>query len=249
MLLQTKGVLTRPWVILELYTAITNQVPVVALNIKNAFAYDYGEAAELLMHLDEELERANPGAADLLREQGVDPVDAAFRLTDALPNIISTTFDPNGSTRQIEAALQDLADQIHNAQPIAPTTNKEEWLEKRRQQKMKLATRKARPHGQGQAPAAGKTSSAAAQRMARVPDTVPELPGEVLVRSELLAQIKSEILNEAGSPTAALTSEMAKHKSSVHGMGGVGREFRAPPAPLRSGPSAPCTYVRLPLVW
>ena len=33
----------RPWVILELYTAITNNVPVVALNVNNASAYDYGD--------------------------------------------------------------------------------------------------------------------------------------------------------------------------------------------------------------
>ena len=109
MLLQTKGVLTRPWVILELYTAITNQVPVVALNVMNNYAYEYSEASELLMHLDEVLDRVNPGAADLLREQGVDPVDAAFRLSSALPGIISTDFYPNGSTRQIEAALEDPA--------------------------------------------------------------------------------------------------------------------------------------------
>mgnify|MGYP001209048905 CR=1 FL=1 len=33
----------RPWVILELYTAITNNVPVVALNVNNSYAYDYGD--------------------------------------------------------------------------------------------------------------------------------------------------------------------------------------------------------------
>ena len=33
-LLQTKSVLTRPWVILELYTAITHDVPIVALNVQ-----------------------------------------------------------------------------------------------------------------------------------------------------------------------------------------------------------------------
>ena len=32
-LLQTKGVLTRPWVILELYTALTNNVPIVCVNV------------------------------------------------------------------------------------------------------------------------------------------------------------------------------------------------------------------------
>ena len=33
-LLQTKSVLTRPWVILELYTAITHDVPIVALSVQ-----------------------------------------------------------------------------------------------------------------------------------------------------------------------------------------------------------------------
>ena len=36
--------LTRPWVILELYTAITHGVPIVALNVNNANPYDYGSA-------------------------------------------------------------------------------------------------------------------------------------------------------------------------------------------------------------
>ena len=220
-LLQTKEVLTRPWVILELYTAITNQVPVVSLNVMNAFPYDYGDAEELLTFLDEDLDRVNPGAADLLRKQGVDLVDVAFRLADALPAIISTEFNPNGSTRQIEAALGDLADQIRHAQPIAPpTVTKEEWLEER---KVAKAKRKHRPHGSGRDQGG---NSAAEQILADVPSTVPELPGALLVRSELIAQIKSELLNETGSSTAALTSKKAKHKSSVHGMGGVGAYVR-----------------------
>ena len=216
-LLQTKGVLTRPWVILELYTAITNQVPVVALNVMNAFEYDYGDAKQRLTFLDEDLDRVNLDATALLREQGVDPVDAAFRLANALPAIISTEFNPNGSTRQIEAALGDLADQIRLAKPIAPpTVTKEEWLEER---KLTKATRNHRPHGSGRGQGAG---GAAAQLLAEVPNTVPELPGALLVRAELIAQIKFELLNETGSSTAALTSKKAKHKSSVHGMGGVG---------------------------
>ena len=217
-LLQTKGVLTRPWVILELYTALTNQVPVVALNVMNANPYEYSEAAELLMHLDVDLDGMNPGATDMLQEHGVDPVDAAFRLADALPAIISTNFDPNGSTRQIEATLGDLADQIHHAKPIVPPPiSKEEWLEKRRQ---KTGATKRKEHGKGQRLAT--TGSSAEQKLPDVPDTVPELPGALLVRSDLIAQIKSELLNETGSATAALTSKNAKHKSSVHGMGGVG---------------------------
>ena len=229
MLLQTKGVLTRPWVILELYTAITHQVPVVGLNIFNAFPYEYSEAAELLMHLDVELDRLNPGATDMLREHGVDPVDAAFRLANALPAIISTEFNPNGHARHIEATLEILADQIRHAKPIVPPSiSKEDWLEKRRQHTTTMAKQRGKPHGRGQGQGLASTGSAAAQKLADVPDTVPELPGALLVRAELIAQIKSEILNEAGSSTAALTSDRAKHKSSVHGMGGVGTKYHTP---------------------
>ena len=127
-LLQSKGVLTRPWVILELFTAITNHVPVVALNVHNASPYDYGKAMDFLLHFDEEIDIANPGAAELLLEQGVDPVDVAFILSDALPNIISTDFNPNGSSRQIQASLEDLAETMRRAEPIAPSVGKEEWL-------------------------------------------------------------------------------------------------------------------------
>ena len=72
-ILQSRKVLTRPWVILELYTALTHDVPIVALNIQNAFRYDYSQALEFMMYFDQEIEIANPGAAQLLIEQGVDP--------------------------------------------------------------------------------------------------------------------------------------------------------------------------------
>ena len=38
-------------------------------------------------HFDNEIDIANPGAAELLREQGVDPEDVAYRLSDALHKI------------------------------------------------------------------------------------------------------------------------------------------------------------------
>ena len=118
-LLQTKSVLTRPWVILELYTAITSHVPIVALNVSNASTYEYAAAMEFLSRFDAEIDTANPGAAELLREQGVDPVHVAYLLSAVLPNIISTDFNPNGSTRQLAASLEDLADQTRHTKPIA----------------------------------------------------------------------------------------------------------------------------------
>ena len=50
-LFQSKEVLQRPWCLLELYTAITEGVPIVALNCIGK-GYDFAEAAELLMHLE-----------------------------------------------------------------------------------------------------------------------------------------------------------------------------------------------------
>ena len=85
-LLQTRSVLERPWVILELYTAITHGVPIVALNVANAFPYNYGAALDFLTHFDLEIDIANPGAANLLVEHGVDPVDVAHCLSTVLPS-------------------------------------------------------------------------------------------------------------------------------------------------------------------
>ena len=88
-LLQSKGVLTRPWVIMELHTAITNDVPIVALNVqKDSCPYDYAAASDFLLHFDQDIDIANPGAAQLLIDTGIDPVDVAWRLSDCLPNII-----------------------------------------------------------------------------------------------------------------------------------------------------------------
>ena len=115
---------------------------------------------------------------------------------------------------------------------LSALQQKKEAMAKR---KAERAGREMQLHGRGQG--LETTSSGAAQKLADVPITVPEhtariladvpitvpeLPGALLIRSELIEQIKSELLNETGSSTAALTSKKAKHKSSVHGMGGVG---------------------------
>ena len=55
-LLQSKGVLTRPWVILELHTALTHDVPIVALNVSNASTYEYAAAMEFLSRFDAEID-------------------------------------------------------------------------------------------------------------------------------------------------------------------------------------------------
>jgi hypothetical protein len=218
-LLQSKGVLTRPWVIAELYTAVTSDVPIVALNVRNSYAYDYAEALDFLMFFDQEIDIANPGAAQLLIDMGVDPEDVAYRLSDCLPNIISTDFNPNASEKVIQASLEDLVDSIRKASPIAPSVSKEEWLEKRKAYKPN-SVKKA--HGASEGVVVANTAAEAAP-LADVPHTVPELPAAYIVRNEDLAQLKTALLDKGGSSSTALTSKKRQNKVGAHGMGGVGK--------------------------
>ena len=219
-LLQTKGVLTRPWVIMELYTAITNEVPIVALNVKNASPYDYAEAMNFLMFFDQEIDIANPGAAHLLIDMGIDPVDVAYRLSDCLPNIISTDFNPNASEKVIQASLEDLADSMRKVVPIAPSVTKEEWLEKRRAFQPNSLLRKAHGASEGAAATssvAGVTSANTA--LAEIPHTVPELPGAYLVRLEDISNLKKALKDGSGSTSVtAKKSQKKQTKVGAHGM-------------------------------
>jgi hypothetical protein len=220
LLLQSRDVLTRPWVILEIFTALTNGVPIVALNVQNSYPYDYAKALEFMMHFDQEIEIANPGAATLLVEHGVDPVDVAWRLSDSLPNIISTDFNPNASSKIIKASLEDLVDTMKGASPMAATMGKEEWLAMRAKRKSPGAgVPERRPHGSGIRRGSGGRRGGAAEdqpqqprqgapqqqgatsgkRLADVPTTVPELPSSYLVREEDIGELKAVLLEKPTS--------------------------------------------------
>ena len=219
-LLQSKGVLTRPWVIMELHTAITSGVPIVALNVqKGSCPYDYPAASEFLLHFDKDIDIANPGAAQLLIDWGIDPVDVAWRLSDCLPNIISTTLNPNGSERQIQASLEDLADSMRKAVPIAPSMSKEEWLAMREMQKPREAAPK-KEHGSSgvQRVTAVDAQAVSVKSLADVPAAVPELPNAYLVRDEDLSQLKAALLAHDGASGTSLTSKKQQNKVGAHGM-------------------------------
>jgi hypothetical protein len=167
----------------------------------------------------------------------VDPVDVAYMLSNSLPNVISTEFNPNGSERQILASLEDLVDSIRKAVPIRIKISKEDWLASRATQKARAVATK--EHGArepesvsaaaaGEAPLEEVVSSPAPR--ADVPASVPELPQAYLVRNEDLAQLKQALLSGGGaSNSTALTSQVAsgqqkrQNKVGAHGMGGVGK--------------------------
>ena len=104
----------------QLYSAIEAKVPIVAVAVTGK-GYDFAEAVALLKHLDTSLDAINPGASDLLRSEGVDPVDAAFKLSVVLPLIISIPFNSSASANAIQAAVADIADAINGAAPVMIT--------------------------------------------------------------------------------------------------------------------------------
>ena len=222
-LFQSSGVLTRPWCLLEIHTAIKHSVPIVCLNVKGPNPYDYGMATTFMAHLDSELDRANPGARKLIEDNGVDIVEMAHLLSSTLPNCISVDFNPHGSSNAIKASLLDLIEAMEKAEarPLSSMVSKEEWLRKRG---LPPERRGGRRGGGNHDKEHGKASTAASasdgSSKATVPSTVPELPSAYQVRKVDLEQLKGCLLSSEGGSTA-LTS--TKKKVGAHGMGGVGK--------------------------
>jgi len=115
-LILTERVLTRPWVLLEVYEAVRRKIPLVPVFIEGA-GYDYGRAAEFLKDLETNLEAANPGAVNViegqLRKRGSDGLSFAYlaeALQTAIPLTIAVQYSPDGSDNHIEAALSDMID-------------------------------------------------------------------------------------------------------------------------------------------
>ena len=80
-LLQSKHVLTRPFCLIELITAIDEGVPIVGVCMCNcgSTGYAFDEAADLLQHLDTKLAELNPYAIPCLNEFGVTDLEEVRR--------------------------------------------------------------------------------------------------------------------------------------------------------------------------
>jgi len=66
-LLCTKGLLTRPWCLLELYEARRYGIPVIPV-VMSGRGFSMKEASHFLRNLETELERENPGAIGVIQE-------------------------------------------------------------------------------------------------------------------------------------------------------------------------------------
>lgn len=118
-LLASKNVLTRPWCLLELWTATQTEIPVVVLDVHAGF--DREDARHLLTHLDTELEARNPGAlkevSGHLAARGATLAQLSAALLVALelsePNGVEARmlhWDPGSSDLLLLGATKDLAE-------------------------------------------------------------------------------------------------------------------------------------------
>jgi hypothetical protein len=221
--LQSAGVLTRPWCLLEMYAAIEASVPIIAISMTGK-GYDFASAVNLLQNLETSLDKLNPGAADLLRSEDVDLTKMAFTLSSVLPNIISVPFNSSSSGNAIKAALLDIVDALQDASPLPPPKDLKKWLEKRGG--TVAATTTVCEHGSA---ASSKPVVHAADTvsnvLASVPVAVPDLPQVVMGRDVLASNIRESLIGKESSSVAI--SSTKKSKVAAHGQGGVGKTLMA----------------------
>ena len=130
-LFQSKEVLRRPWCLIELDTAITHGVPIVALSCVGK-KYDFVEAVDFLLHLETCLETLNPDALDVLKKNKVDPIRLAHKLHSVIPNIISIPLNTSASDNAIKATMADLVKAVKVAEPLPVDESFEAWLANRK---------------------------------------------------------------------------------------------------------------------
>ena len=230
-LIQSSGVLKRPWCLLELVTAIDAGMPIVGVALTSGpYAYDFRAASELLRALGE------PGQLDddavaLLEGQGVSLDDAARKLSSVIPSMVSIPLDPFASRTVLAATLFDVVEAMKEAlsKPPMQLMSHEEWC----RSKEKAAAL----HGKASKPppahgAACKDEPAARRAtLAAIPDEVPELPAAFQPRSELSSALKESVRNSRkGSATTSVTApprSAAALTTTTSGMGGVGKTMAA----------------------
>lgn len=110
-LMQTRHLLSRPWALLEIYTAITCGVPIVTVQVQGPACYSFSDAQVFLDNFPAELERRNPGAGRMVLNHvatGHDLNHVGSLLKAVIPFVISKTFTPAASMNVLRAEMADL---------------------------------------------------------------------------------------------------------------------------------------------
>ena len=204
-IVQSKAEFERPWCLIELVTAIDYCIPIVGVRLTSGgYAYDHSAASAFLESLDTELDKRNPGASGLLRDNGIDLIDAAWKLSSTLPAIISIAFDPSASKNVLTTTIRDIAEDISKAKPpIVPP--KDSFLQK--------SLSSAAPHGSARHHVPNRVS---ASSPATVPLAVPPLPTHLEKRQSILQPILDYLLPQSDDSSNRVLA-------MVDAMGGIGK--------------------------
>ena len=125
-------VLTRPWVLLELFWALKRGLPIVCVSIEGdeARRYDFDAAKAFLDTLATSLEAANPGARAVVEERlgqhGYAFDDLQRLVSKTVPNVISVSFRPDRSDNHVQATINDIVDKLARSRR---TSVLESWVE------------------------------------------------------------------------------------------------------------------------
>ena len=117
-LMQTQGVLTRPWCIAELYTAFTTEVPVICLRVhQNEHPFDENWNKEYLENFASRVDGVNPDILPLLRVLKMDPKEVGEVLLRGIfhQEMLKSDFHPNGTMNQIWSQMLDLKENMEKA--------------------------------------------------------------------------------------------------------------------------------------
>ena len=109
----TKDVFTRPWCLVEIYTAIEMQIPIISINIEGqGNAFNFQETQKYLQAEDfpAQLESVNPGASKELLSQEIDPAALGQKVGGFIPYIIAKSYNVSASERVRDAQLGDIVD-------------------------------------------------------------------------------------------------------------------------------------------
>ena len=112
LLLQTSRVLERATVLLQTFEALNDQMPVLCVLLRQS-SYDFTRAKEHLGRLALKLPGAELDSLQrLLQERDLTLARLTTTLRSSLPNIISISFDANGTDSESRVFLRDVTDRL-----------------------------------------------------------------------------------------------------------------------------------------
>ena len=111
----------------------------------------------------------------MLRNEGVDPLDVAYKLSSVLPKIISIKFDSSGSANTIHASLLDIVAAIQSAKAVPIAKTREQWLKSRTGAPADVIVAE-RQHGDGMAADGPSAPPDAQQAVDEMPPELAPIP-------------------------------------------------------------------------